>query len=98
MISRFKLDIKQSTQPINIKLRTEQCDRIIQESLMYVEQVPEGKITGMLIKNYYLREIMRSINLYENKLIFNPYHEFYSHLIKPCSWVVFPQRQIEVKV
>lgn len=53
MINQFKLDIKQSTQPVNIKLHTEQSDRTIWESLIYVEEVQQETRIGMLSKNIF---------------------------------------------
>jgi dsDNA-specific endonuclease/ATPase MutS2 len=39
MISQFKQDLRQSTQPTTIVLHTEQSDKIIWESLIYVEEM-----------------------------------------------------------
>jgi hypothetical protein len=38
MISQFKQDLKQSTQPTAIELHTEQSDTINWDSLIYVEE------------------------------------------------------------
>ncbi len=38
MINKFKLDLKQSTQPTTVVLHTEQSDNINWESLIYVEE------------------------------------------------------------
>jgi len=57
MISQFKQDLKQSTQPTAIELHTEQSDRINWDSLIYVEekqtftnyQQPQQQTTSKLI-------------------------------------------------
>ncbi len=48
MISQFKQDLKQSTQPITIVLRTEKSDAINWESLIYVEE-KQATVIGKLI-------------------------------------------------
>jgi len=48
MISQFKQDLKQSTQPTTIVLRTEKSDGINWESLIYVEE-KQATVIGKLI-------------------------------------------------
>jgi hypothetical protein len=55
MISRFKEDLKQSTQPTTIVLRTEKSDAIKWESLIYVEE-KQATVIGKLMSYFSLNE------------------------------------------
>jgi CO dehydrogenase/acetyl-CoA synthase beta subunit len=59
MISQFKQDLRQSTQPTTIVLHTEQSDKINWETLIYVEEMqaftnkqPQATVIGKLMSHF----------------------------------------------
>jgi hypothetical protein len=65
MISQFKLDLKQSTQPTTVVLHTEQSDNINWESLIYVEEKKSsvfGKLMSYIFGTNILIRIFSSKN------------------------------------
>jgi septal ring factor EnvC (AmiA/AmiB activator) len=55
MISQFKKDLRQSTQPTTIVLHTEQSDEINWETLIYVEEM-QATVIGKLMSYFFLGE------------------------------------------